>query len=255
VNRSLRVVVAGAAGLVVFVLAWEALVRLLDVPPFILRAPSQIASALAENPSTYVEAALVTARHTIVGITISLLAAVVVGGVLAASRLLEEAAQPVLVLILVTPWVAYFTSIVIWLDGGDASAYFLVAFVTFPGFTFAMVAGFRSADANARELFTSVDAGRWEVLWRLRLPSALPTLFAAARFNIGLGLAAAYFAEGGNLTNDGLGAIGVRAINFNDGDVLWSAIVTTALLGVALLMLLTVVERLVLSWHVSQRSA
>ena len=68
---------------------------------------------------------------------------------------------------------------------------------------FATVAGLRSADPAARELLASVDASRLEVLWRLRLPSALPSLLAAARYVVGLALAAAYYGEGGNLTHEG----------------------------------------------------
>ena len=66
----------------------------------------------------------------------------------------------------------------------------------------------RSADPASRELLASVDASRWEVLWRLRLPSALPSLFTAAKYNTGLALIVAYLVEGGT---GGLGEIGARA--------------------------------------------
>ena len=158
-----------------------------------------------------------------------------------------------LVGILVAPWIAYFTSIVLWLGPGDLPVIFLVAFVTTPAFVFATVAGMRSADPAARELLASVDAGRVEVLWRLRLPSALPTILAAARYNLGLALAASFYAEGGNQTTAGLGAAGRRAIGQN-ADVLWATILCTAALGAVFLGLLSLVERLVLRWHVSQRA-
>ncbi len=90
----------------------------------------------------------------------------------------------------------------------------------------------KSADPAARELLASVDARPWEVLWRLRLPSALPSIFTTARFAVGLGLAAAYFSEGSALTTDGLGAIGRRAASFNDAETLWTTIVCSALLGI-----------------------
>ena len=156
-----------------------------------------------DRPRFYLDAALVTAWHSAVGIAISLVVAVLIGAVLASSRFLEQAAQPVLIGVLVAPWIAYFTSIVLWLGRGDPPVIFLVAFVTTPAFVFATVAGMRSADPAARELLASVDASRLEVLWRLRLPSALPTILAAARFNLGLALAAAYYGEGGNLSNAG----------------------------------------------------
>ena len=172
---------------------------------------------------------------------------------LATSRFLEQAAQPVLVGILVAPWVAYFTSIVVWLGPGDEPVIFLVAFVTTPAFVFATVSGMRSADPAARELLASVDAGRWEVLWRLRLPSALPSIFAAARYNVGLALAAAYYGEGGNLSTAGLGAAGRRAASQNP-DVLWATILATVGLGVLFLGVISVIERVALRWHVSQRT-
>ena len=158
-----------------------------------------------------------------------------------------------LVLILVAPWVAYFSSIVVWLGRGDPPVVFLVAFVTMPVFVFATVAGLRSADPAARELLASVDAGRLEVLWRLRLPSAVPSLLATSRYVAALALAASYYGEGGNLSNAGLGAIGRRAANAQNAPVLWASVFATVLVGVAGLGLITLLERFLLRWHVSQR--
>jgi NitT/TauT family transport system permease protein len=248
-----RIAIAGITGIIVFGALWELFVRLLDVEPFILLPPSEIVDELTDRPRFYLDAALVTARHAAAGIAISLVVAVLLGSVLAASRFLEQAAQPVLVGVLVAPWVAYFTSIVVWLGPGDPPVIFLVAFVTTPAFVFATVAGMRSADPAARELLASVDAGRWEMLWRLRLPSALPSIFSAARYNVGLALAAAYYGEGGNLTTSGLGAAGRRAANQN-AEVLWATILATVGLGVVFLGVISVIERIALRWHVSQRT-
>jgi NitT/TauT family transport system permease protein len=252
VSRGARVVVAGAVGLATLVVVWELAVRALDVQPFVLQAPSRIIDELVARPGVYVGEAVVTARHAGVGLVISLAIAVVLGALLASSRFAEDAVQPILVLVLVTPWVSYFVSLVIWLGPGDRPVVFLVAFVTLPVFTFAMTSGLRSADPAARELLASVDAGWWEVTWRLRLPSALPTMFASSRFAVGLALGAAYFGEGGNLRREGLGFIGRAAANASNASQLWATIATTALLGIVLLTAVTVVERLVLRWHPSQ---
>lgn len=247
-----RTIAAGLVGLVVFGAIWELLVRALDVRPFILLPPSRIGRELIERPGFYVSATAVTARHALVGIAIALIVAILVGSVLAASRFLEHAVQPVLMLILVAPWVAYFTSIVVWLGRGDPPVIFLVALVTVPAFVFATVAGLRSADPAARELLRSVDARRWEVLWRLRLPSALPAILATTRYSAALALAASYYGEGGNLTNAGLGAIGRRAANGQNGPVLWASVLATVILGVVFLTAISLIERVLLRWHVSQ---
>jgi NitT/TauT family transport system permease protein len=253
VNATTRRLVAPVVGIVTFALLWEALVRVLDVRRFVLLPPSTIAQELAAAPDFYWSNAMVTGRHVLVGLSISMVFAVVAGALMASSRFLEEATQPVLILILVTPWVAYITSVVLWLDGGEPTILFMVAFTSFPVFTFGVVGGMKSADPAARELLASVDARPWEVFWRLRLPAALPSIFTTLRFALGLGLAAAYFSEGSALTRDGLGAIGRIAASSNQAETLWATITTAALLGIVGLVAITLLERSLLRWHASQR--
>jgi NitT/TauT family transport system permease protein len=245
---------APIVGLVVFFGVWEAVVRLFDVRPFILRAPSRILRYLASYADDYAKASWVTVQHAVVGLVIALLVAVLIGAAMAASTFVEQATQPVLTLVAVTPFVAYIASVVVWLGSGTRPAVFIVALVTLPGFAFAAADGMRSADPASRELFASVDASRWDVLWRLRLPSAVPSLFTAARYNTGLALIAAYLVEGGNFANEGLGAIGKRASGQNLGDPLWAAIFSMAILGSLGLVLLNVAQRATMGWHASQRS-
>ena len=254
--KVLRTLTAPLVGLASFLAAWELLVRFFGIRRFVLLAPSKILAELADDPGAYWGNTLVTARHMTIGLTIALVIALAAGSAMAASRFIEEAAQPVLVLIMVTPWVAYMTSVVIWLDFGERPIVFLVAFTSFPVFAFGVVGGMRSADPAARELLASVDASKWEVLWRLRLPSALPSIFTTARFAVALSLAAAYFAEGSALQQRGLGVIGRRAALDQTGgaEVLWTTIFCTAALGIAGLVLLSVAERVLLRWHASQRA-
>lgn len=252
--RFVRSIAAPLIGLLTFALAWEALVRIFDIRRFVLLAPSAIISEFLDAPSFYIENMLVTARHMALGLTISLCAAIVVGAVMASSRFIEEATQPILILILVTPWVAYITSVVVWLGFGEQPILFMVAFTSFPVFTFGVVGGMKSADPAARELLASVSANRREVLWRLRLPAALPSIFTTARFALGLGLAAAYFAEGRALEITGLGAIGQRAAldQTTGAEVLWTTIACAAVLGIIGLAVISIAERLLLRWHSSQ---
>jgi NitT/TauT family transport system permease protein len=250
-----RAIVAPVVGVVVFLIAWELLVRALGIRRFVLLAPSAIFAELLDDPQAYLSNTMVTGRHMVIGLTIALMVALVLGSAMAASRFFEEAAQPILILVLVTPWVAYITSVVIWLDFGERPILFMVAFTTFPVLTFGVVGGMRSADPAARELLASVDARRWEVLWRLRLPAALPSIFTTARFAVALGLAAAYFSESAALEIRGLGVIGRRAAQdqTNGAEVLWTTIFCTAALGITGLVVLTILERTFLRWHASQR--
>lgn len=248
-----RRIVAPLTGLVVFLAVWESVVRLGDVRPFVLRAPSQILAYMGDHLGDYLQASWVTAWHATAGLLLGLLVAVALGSAMAAWPFFDEATAPVLVLVQVTPFVAYIASVVLWLGAGSPPVLFITALVCMPGFSFATVDGMRSADAASRELFASVDASRWEVLWRLRLPSALPSIFTAARYNVGLALVATYLVEGGNFANEGLGAIGKRAAALQEADALWGTVFCTALLGTIGLIVLGALRRWLLGWHVSQR--
>jgi NitT/TauT family transport system permease protein len=247
------VVLATVVGTLVFGAVWELAVRLLDVKEFELLPPSKIITELRTRPRFYFDASLVTGRHAILGLVLALGVSLVLGAILATSRFVEQAAQPMLILILVSPWVAYFTSIVARFGSGNPPVLILATLVSVPAFTFATVTGLRSADAAARELLESVNASRAEVLWRLRLPSALPNILSTARYVVGLSLAAAYYGEGGNLKREGLGAIGRSAASNSQGRLLWATIFATALLGVIGLGTVALLERILLRWHVSQR--
>ncbi len=243
---------APVVGLVLFFGAWEALVRGFGIRPFVLATPSRIVRYLARFPDDYLRASLITMKHAALGFAVAVFIALVVGAAMAASSFVEQATQPVLTLIAVTPFAAYIASVKIGLGlFSDRPVVFIVALVTLPAFSFATADGMRAADPSSRELLASVDASRWEVLWHLRLPSAMPSLFTAAKYNIGLALVVAYLAEGGT---GGLGEIGSRAIAGNQGDRLWAAILSMAILGTVSLMLLNVLQRAVMGWHASQRS-
>ena len=243
---------APIVGLAVFFSIWEAAVRIFDIRPYVLAAPSRILRYLGQFPDDYFRAALLTMKHASLGFAIAILVALFVGAAMAASSFLEHATQPVLTLIAVTPFAAYIASLKIGLGSfSERPVVFIVALVSLPAFAFAAADGMRSADPSSRELLASVDASRWEVLWHLRLPSALASLFTAAKYNTGLALVVAYLAEKGT---GGLGEIGSRAFSANEGDRLWAAIFSMAILGTISLVLLTALQRAVMGWHVSQRS-
>jgi NitT/TauT family transport system permease protein len=252
-SRRLRVV-APIVGIVVFLAVWEAFVQLRDVRPFVLTAPSDILGYLGKAPGDFFAASLITTRHALVGFVAALIVALLLGSVLVASPFAERATQPVLVLIQVAPFVAYISSIVLWLGAGDPPAYFTTGLVCLPAFVFAAVGGMRSADPASRELFASVDASRWEVMWRLRLPSSMPSLFTTARYSIGLALIVSYLVEGSNFSDEGLGAIGRRAAASNVGDALWATVFCMVILGTLGLGLIALLERWLLHWHASQRA-
>lgn len=248
-----RPIVAPILGVGVFFGLWELLVRVGDVPSYALRAPSEILDYLFGESTGFARATWQTGSDALRAILIALVVGFGLGALMAASRWVEEAAFPVLILVQVTPWVAYSASVVLWLNGGTKPVLFVAALVCMPAFAYATTVGLRSADPATLEIVRCVDASWWETLWRIRVPHALPGLFTAARFAVGLSIAAVYYTQGGALSNRGLGSIGRRALTAQQALPLWSTVFCSAFLGALALALISVLERVLLRWHASQR--
>jgi NitT/TauT family transport system permease protein len=251
--RSPERALIGVVGVAAFFGLWELLVRGLGVRPFVLRAPSQALHDIWKAPHFYWTQAITTGREALIGFLLALLIALLWGALMAASNVLDAASTPVLVLVMVTPFATYAPSVVLWLGAGWKPIEFVVGLACLPAFIFAAADGMRSADTAARELLHSVDASRWEVLWRLRLPAAMPSLFTAARWNVGLALVIAYLVEGYALVTRGLGAWGKRFASFNNANGVWAVVFCMAALGVVGMLVIAAVRARILHWHASER--
>jgi multidrug efflux pump subunit AcrA (membrane-fusion protein) len=115
--------------------------------------------------------------------------------------------------------------------------------------------GLRSVDPQLVELARSVGASRIETLVHLRLPASLPSLFSAARIGVGMALIGSVLGEYFAGATGGLGYLikvaQSRGVNFSYQQ--WGAIFVLAFLGSAIVVALSLVERVVLHWHSSQR--
>lgn len=252
-SRSLRRVVAATIGLATFFGLWELLVRVGDVPSFYLRPPTEFFRFLFTSEVDFFSATLQTATKALAGLLVALVIGFTFGAMMSASRWFDEAAQPVLVFLQITPWIAYISAVVGWLGGGYPPALFMSTLVCLPVFAFASAQGLSAADPATVEVMHSVEATRWQIIRHLRLPNALPALFTAARLATGLSIAAVYFTEGGASTKSGLGRIGNSAIGAPNANALWATVMCAAAIGVVALLALGLLERVLLRWHVSQR--
>jgi NitT/TauT family transport system permease protein len=170
--------------------------------------------------------------------------------VMSQSRLLERTILPAAILVKVTPIVAVAPLLTIWFGFGLGPKVFIAGLIVFFPIMVNALIGFRSVNPNALALLQSLSASRWEVFYRLRLPSSLPYLFAAFRFSIPLSVIGAVVAEW--FSGDrGLGSVIFIANNNLRMDVAFAGIFTLAVIGVGLFLITAAIERRVLFWHES----
>ncbi|HEV7960141.1 MAG TPA: ABC transporter permease [Rhizomicrobium sp.] len=241
---------------IAIVLFWQWIVAARAIPPYVLPAPSAIARALADNFASLMASLLSTLTVTLEGFIAALIVGVSVAIAFSQSRLAERALYPYAVVLQVTPVVAIAPLILIWVGFAhiNAALALIAALVAFFPILSNTTLGLKSADFKLVDLMRLYGASRWQILWRLRLPTALPYLLGAMKIAGGLSLIGAVVAEfvAGSGTATGLAWRIVEAGNRLEIATMFAALFLLALLGIALFTAFSVLEwALLRRWHES----
>ena len=228
--------------------AAEAWTRLAGVPRYLAPPPSMVAARLVGDPAFFLGHGALTLVGALAGLALGAGVALPLGAAMAHSATLERSLLPLAILLKVTPVVALAPLFVIWFGFGWAPIVLVAALFTFFPILVGAIAGLRSVDGGASAFLDSVAASGMEVFWKLRVPSALPHLFAALRVSLPLALIGAVVAEWLG-ADRGLGHVVGAAHTRLDLVTLAAAVVVLAAIGALLTFALARVERRVLFWQ------
>jgi NitT/TauT family transport system permease protein len=173
---------------------WQIAVAALNIPPAQLPAPSLILATLAANAPQLLGAAAATLSEALQALAFAAAGGVGLALLFSWSPALERAFLPVAVALQVTPLIAVAPLLLIYLPPHAAVLACAVLVAFFPILSNAS-AGLKAADRGLVELFRLKGASRATILVRLRLPSALPSIFTGLRIGAGLALIGAVAAE------------------------------------------------------------
>ncbi len=234
---------------------WEAAVRVLRIPAFILPPPSQVGAALYRGAASgiYLENFWITLAETLLGFALGSLVAFVVGTALAASRLVEYYLYPYIVMFQSMPKVALAPLIVIWFGLGLTSKVISAALIAFFPLLVNTIVGLRSADEDRVDLMRSLAATELQIFRMLRLPSALPYIMAGLEVAMVFSLVGAIVAEFVG-AEAGLGML-IQSRNFSmDVAGEFALLFILAAMGLALNFIVVSIRRRVLFWDASQKA-
>jgi len=194
-RTGLAAVVDPLLGTAVIVAVWWAATIAFDLPPYAAPAPPAVATALAENTGYLLANAWVTLGEASAGFTLAIATAVILGTVLAASRRLERALHPTLLLLSSIPKPA-FAPLLVTLGGfGQGPKIVLVWLMCFFPVAEATIKGLTATPADLVELARAHAASRWATFVKIRLPAALPAIFQGLRTAVPLAVIGAAVAE------------------------------------------------------------
>src|SRR5436190_7760352 len=220
----------------------------------------QILHALFEHPTSgagsillvqLLKAAGFTAKEAAVGFAMGATVGFALGIVMSQWRLLQRGLLPYVVASQTVPILAVAPIVVVYLGSLRVAPWFSVAviaaYLTFFPVTINTLRGLQSTDRRALELMRSFAAGRWSVLWKLRVPAALPYIFSALKVSATASIVGAIIGEAPSSIQGGLGGF---IVNFNqyyslNPENLWATNLMAALLGIAFFVAVVIVETIV----------
>ncbi len=260
----LRIAAPVAVG-ILFVALWGLAVWFFEIRPYVLPSPVDVAESLWNDGWSLLGSLWFTLEVTLA----ALAAAVLIGGLIAIlfslSRLVEISFFPYVVILQVTPLIAIAPLLIIWVHvltagwgGGDHPIFALLVCAWIVAF-FPIVAnttiGLNSADRNLVALFRLYGASRWQTLWLLRMPTALPYFLTGVRISGGLaliGAVAAEFVAGTGGAETGLAFRILEAGYRLKMPRLFAALVLLSATGVVIYLILDgISRRLLRNWHES----
>jgi len=234
--------------------AWEGLVRLFEVPAFILPPPSQVALALGRGFSSglYVQHLSHTLLETMLGFIAGSALGLILGTAVALSRPVEFFLYPYIVMFQSLPKVALAPLIVVWFGLGLTSKVINAALIAFFPLLVNTMVGLRSADEERVSLMRSLAASERQIFWMLRLPNSLPFVMAGLDVAMIFALIGAIVAEFVG-AQKGLGML-IQSMNFNmDVSGQFSILLILSVVGLLLNRGVMMIRKRVLFWDPSEK--
>jgi putative hydroxymethylpyrimidine transport system permease protein len=220
----------------------------LNLEPYLVPSPTEIASSLWENRELLAENAWVTLREMLLGILAALAVGVSFAVLMHQSRLLRDAAYPLVVASQTIPILVISPILVVWFGYGITPKIVIVALICFFPITVNALDGLRSVDPEAVKMMRSLNASRWQRFRRVEAPAALPNLFTGIKIAVVIAPIGAVFAEWAG-SDAGLGRLILSDSAYFEVARQFATVAVLSAMALALIGLTALVERRVVSWR------
>lgn len=241
------------ASILALIVVWQLAVTALAVPSYLLPGPMVVAQSLAENSSYLIGHAIVTATEVLAGFGMSILIGLPIAIVIVLSKRIEEAVYPLLVASQTIPKIAIAPLFVVWFGFGIMPKILISLLIGFFPVVIAAVAGMLSVDPEIVKMLRSMGASRFQLLVKVRLPAAMPSIFSGLKIAATLSVVAAVVGEFVG-SNSGLGYVLLVATGAINTPLIFAAIVLLIVMGVVLFYAINILEVVAMPWYVRSRT-
>jgi NitT/TauT family transport system permease protein len=234
---------------------WDRLCVWNEIPQYILPRPGVVLSTLWNDAPLLFGSLLFTLRITCLSLLLAVIGGVGLAVLFAQSKWVEMSFFPFAIVLQVTPIVAIFPLINIYVNNQTAKLLLCAWIVAFFPILSNTTLGLNSVDRNLRDLFKLSGASHWQQLWHLRLPAAMPYFLGGLKIAGGLSLIGAVVAEfvaGAQGQSSGLASRIIEAGYRLNAPRLFAALILISITGILIFLVLTLISHLILRrWHES----
>lgn len=238
---------------VVVLLGWEAVVRGFGIKPYLLPGPGLVWQAVQRDADKYWQAVRFTGLAALCGLGASLLIGTTVALIFSQSKWIRSSGYPYAIFLQTVPIVAIAPLIVHWCGRGFGSIVLTACIISLFPIIANGTSGLINIDPDLLDLFRLNKASRWQVLWKLRFPSAIPALCLGARTSAGMAVVGSIVGEfftGYAGQRFGLGYLILFASNQARMADLFACVFASTLLGVTIFTAVTFVTGAILRrWY------
>lgn len=227
--------------------AWEIFVRVLQIPVFVLPAPSRIVTTIFTDRAIIFPQLSVTLFEIVTGYILAALVGFCLGVAILYSNAFRRGVLPLIVAAQTIPVIAIAPILVIWFGYNYIPRIIITALVAFFPLTIAIVTGLRALDREFVNFFRSLNANEFQTFLKLRLPAALPNIFAGLKVATTLAVVGATISEWVG-ASAGLGYLMAQDSAQLNTTRVFASLVVLGLCGMAFFGIVAFVERLCMPW-------
>jgi NitT/TauT family transport system permease protein len=242
-NAGLPVLLA----LFVFGFAWEAAVSFAKVPQYVLPSPTGIIAAAFQRFPQFADGLWITTFEALSGFAVGSAIGLILACLFLLSPVLRALLLPLIVALNNVPSIAFVPLALLWFGMGPASKIAISALAVSFAVLLAALEGFSRTEDGQVSLLRSFGAGPFAILWRLRLPAAMPSIVTGLRIGLARSTITVIVAEMMGAYK-GIGQIVYRATAEMDSLTVWAAILVSSATSLALYGLLVLIDRRLVWW-------
>jgi NitT/TauT family transport system permease protein len=228
--------------------AWQAAVRLTDIPALVFPAPSEIGGDFMATLPLLLRHAAVSGLEAFGAFLIAVGVGFIGAAIITASRLVRELVYPNLVVLQILPKVALAPLFVVWLGIDSVSRVTFAAFLTFFPVLISTALGLQNTDRNVLRLSHALTASPWQIFWQIRVPFALPHFFAGVKIGATMAMTGIVVAEFVT-ARAGLGFVILTASARSETAEVFAAILMLCFVGLALYGAVALIETGARRWY------